>query len=314
MNSIIQKKANSFFVRIKQNTQLYIMLIPGLLFLFIYKFVPLYGLSIAFKDFNIFLGDNPFEAITLSPFVGWEHFERLFGNPDFAHVLKNTLIINGYKIIFLFPLPLISAIMLNEFQQKNYKKLIQTSIYIPYFFSWVVVFGIFYSLLGNQGIVNRLFSLIGLPNVSFFTDKSIFRGLLVLTEGWKETGWYTVIYLAAITSIDPELYEAAKIDGAGKLKQIIHITLPSLFSTIVLLLIMKVGYILDTGFEQILVMYNPTVYDVADVIQTNVYRKGLGQMDFSLGTALGLFNSVVSFILIVGSNAISKKIIKRSIW
>jgi len=314
MNSITRKKTNSFFNRIKQNTQLYIMLIPGLAFLFIYKFVPLYGLSIAFKDFNIFLGDNPFEAIMLSPFVGWDHFERLFGNPDFAHVFKNTLIINGYKIIFLFPLPLISAIMLNEISQKTYKKLIQTSIYIPYFFSWVVVFGIFYSLLGNQGIVNRLFSLVGLPNISFFTDKSLFRGLLVVTEGWKEVGWYTVIYLAAITSIDPELYEAAKIDGAGKLKQIWHITFPSLFSTIILLLIMKVGYILDTGFEQILVMYNPTVYDVADVIQTNVYRKGLGQMDFSLGTALGLFNSVISFILIVGSNAISKRIIKRSIW
>ena len=154
----------------------------------------------------------------------------------------------------------------------------------------------------------------GLPSISFFTEKSVFRSLMVVTEGWKETGWYAVIYLASITSIDPSLYEAAKIDGAGKLKQIKHITLPSLFPTIVLLLIMKVGYILDTGFEQILVMYNPTVYDVADVIQTNVYRKGMGQMDFSLGTALGLFNSVISFILIVGSNTISKKFIKRSIW
>ena len=287
---------------------------PGLIFLFIYKFVPLFGLLIAFKDFNIFLGENPFESIMLSPYVGWDHFIRLFGNPDFAQVLKNTLIINGYKIIFLFPLPLIAAIMLNEIRQKTYKKLIQTFIYIPYFFSWVVVFGIFYSLLGNQGIVNELLTLMGLPSISFFTEKSVFRSLLVVTEGWKETGWYAVIYLASITSIDPSLYEAAKIDGAGKLKQIKHITLPSLFPTIVLLLIMKVGYILDTGFEQILVMYNPTVYDVADVIQTNVYRKGMGQMDFSLGTALGLFNSVISFILIVGSNTISKKFIKRSIW
>jgi putative aldouronate transport system permease protein len=314
MNSITPKKTNSFFTRIKPNIGLYIMLMPGLIFLFIYKFVPLFGLLIAFKDFNIFLGENPFESIMLSPYVGWDHFIRLFGNPDFAQVLKNTLIINGYKIIFLFPLPLIAAIMLNEIRQKTYTKLIQTFIYIPYFFSWVVVFGIFYSLLGNQGIVNELLTLMGLPSISFFTEKSVFRSLLVVTEGWKETGWYAVIYLASITSIDPSLYEAAKIDGAGKLKQIKHITLPSLFPTIVLLLIMKVGYILDTGFEQILVMYNPTVYDVADVIQTNVYRKGMGQMDFSLGTALGLFNSVISFILIVGSNTISKKFIKRSIW
>ena len=293
---------------------LYLMLIPGLFFLFIYKFVPLYGLLIGFKDFNIFLGDNPFQAISLSEWVGLEHFKRLFSMPDFGRVLANTLIINTMKIIFLFPLPILSAIMLNEIRCISYKKTAQTLIYIPYFFSWVVVFGIFYSLLGSQGIVNEFLKQLGIGSISFFTDQGIFRWLLVATEGWKENGWYTVIYVAALTGIDPELYEAAKIDGANRLKQIVHVTLPGLFSTIVLMLIMKVGYILDTGFEQILVMYNPTVYSVADVIQTYVYRIGLGQMDYSLGTALGLFNSVIAFVLIVGSNTASKRLVSRSIW
>ena len=298
----------------KGNAPLYVMLLPGLFFLVIYKLLPLYGLLIAFKDFNIFLGSNPLEAIWQSPWVGFAHFERLFGNPDFGKVFANTLIINGYKILFLFPLPLICAILLNEIRWKLYKKMMQTFIYIPYFFSWVVVFGIFFSLLGSYGIVNQVLAQLGLPTVSFFTDNSVFRGVLVVTEGWKEVGWYTVIYMAAISALDPTLYEAAKIDGASTLQQMFFVTIPGLFPTIVLLFIMKVGYILDTGFEQILVMYNPTVYEVADVIKTYVYRLGLGQMDFSMGTALGLFNAVVAFILIVGANTLSKKTLGRSIW
>lgn len=309
-----KRKNHSLKNRIRLYRALYVMLLPGLFFLIVYKFIPLYGILIAFKDFNIFLGDNPFQAISLSPWIGLSHFRRLFNMPDFGHVLVNTLVINSIKILFLFPLPILTAIMLNEIRSRAYKKLTQTLIYIPYFFSWVVVFGIFYSFLGSQGMINSLFTSLGLPTVSFFTDRSIFRGLLVVTEGWKENGWYTIIYLSAITGIDSQLYEAAKIDGASKFSQILHVTLPGLFSTIVLMLIMKVGYILDTGFEQILVMYNPTVYSVADVIQTYVYRIGLGQMDFSLGTALGLFNSVIAFVLIVGSNAISKKMVQRSIW
>ena len=305
---------SSLVNRLRLYKALYVMLLPGLFFLFVYKFVPLYGILIAFEDFNIFLGDNPFQAISLSPWVGLSHFERLFCMPDFTHVLINTLIINSLKILVLFPLPIITAIMLNEIRIPLYKKVTQTLIYIPYFFSWVVVFGIFYTFLGSQGMINSLLNALGLPAVSFFTDKSIFRWVLVATEGWKENGWYTIIYLSAITGIDSQLYEAAKIDGASKFKQILHVTLPGLYSTIVLMLIMKVGYILDTGFEQILVMYNPTVYSVADVIQTYVYRVGLGQMDFSLGTALGLFNSVIAFALIVCSNALSKKLVQRSIW
>lgn len=308
------RKPYGLLAYLQDHYLLYLMLIPGLFFLIVYKFLPLYGITIAFKDYSIFAGSNPIDAIAKSPWVGFKHFDRLFSSSQFVKVLLNTLIINGYKILFLFPIPIICAIMLNEIRNVAYRKLAQTAIYVPYFFSWVIVFGIFYSLLGTYGIVNSALAALGQERISFFSDTNVFRGLLVFTEGWKEIGWNTVIYLAAITAIDPTLYEAARVDGAGKLRQIWNITLPGLAPTIVLMLILKVGYILETGFEQILVFYNATVYDVADVIQTYVYRMGLGQADFSLGTALGLFNSVVAFILIVGANTVCKKLLHRSIW
>ena len=303
-----------FFRYVRRHPMMYLMLIPGLFFLFIYKFAPLYGILIAFKDYNIFAGSNPIDAIAKSPWVGFANFERLFKSSEFIKVLVNTLIINGMKILFLFPIPIICAILLNEIRNKAFRKLSQTAIYVPYFFSWVVVFGIFYSLFGSYGVVNNVIAALGHARIKFFTDTGIFRWLLVFTEGWKEIGYNTVIYLAAITGIDIALYEAASVDGANKWKQIWHVTMPGLLPTIVLMFILKVGYILDTGFEQVLVFYNPAEYDVADIIQTYVYRLGMGQMDFPLSTALGLFNSVVAFVLIVSANMISKKLIHRSIW
>ncbi len=290
------------------------MLIPGLFFLFINKFLPLYGTLIAFKDYNIFTGNNPLDAIAKSPWVGFEHFRRLFSSDQFFKVLKNTLVINGMKILWLFPVPIITAILLNEIKAKTYKAITQTVIYVPYFFSWVVIFGIFYSLFGSYGIVNTIITKTGGERIGFFTDPQVFRGMLVFSEGWKEVGYNTIIYLATITAIDPTLYEAAKIDGANKWLQIWNITIPGILPTIVLMLILKVGNILTTGFEQVLVFYNPSVYDVADIIQTYVYRLGIGQMNFPLSTALGLFNSVVALILIVSSNAVSRKTLSRSIW
>lgn len=303
-----------FFRYVRRHPMMYLMLIPGLFFLLIYKFAPLYGILIAFKNYNIFAGSNPIDAIAKSPWVGFANFERLFKSSEFIKVLANTLIINGMKILFLFPIPIICAILLNEIRNKTFRKLSQTAIYVPYFFSWVVVFGIFYSLFGSYGVVNNVIAALGHARIKFFTDTGIFRWLLVFTEGWKEIGYNTVIYLAAITGIDIALYEAASVDGANKWKQIWHVTMPGLLPTIVLMFILKVGYILDTGFEQVLVFYNPAVYDVADIIQTYVYRLGMGQMDFPLSTALGLFNSVVAFVLIVSANMISKKLIHRSIW
>lgn len=293
---------------------MYLMLIPGLFFLFIYKFWPLYGILMAFKDYQIFRGDNPMQAIALSDWVGFAHFERLFAGDQFFKVLRNTLEINLMKILWIFPIPILAAILLNEIRNVVYKKLTQTLIYVPYFFSWVIIFGIFYSLLGNYGIVNEILVLLGGERIGFFTDTNIFRSVLVFTEGWKEVGYNTIIYLAAITGIDQGLYEAAKVDGANKWRQIWHITIPGILPTVVLMLILKVGNILNTGFEQVLVFYNAAVYEVADIIQTYVYRLGIGQMNFSLATAVGLFNSVVALILIMGCNAICRKTLKRSIW
>ncbi len=303
-----------FFIYLRQHWILYIMLIPGLFFLILYKLAPLYGLQIAFKDYNIFAAENPIAAMAASEWVGFKHFRRLFGDSQFVVALRNTLVINFQKILFLFPVPICCAILLNEIRNKTYQRLCQTMIYVPYFFSWVLIFGIFYSLLGSYGIVNNIIVALGGSRVQFFTDQSVFRGVLVFTEGWKEVGYNTVIYLAAITGIDMGLYEAARIDGANKWKQIWHITIPGLLPTIVLMLILKVGHILNTGFEQILIFYSAPVYDVADIIETFVYRMGIGKMDFSLGTAMGLFNAIVAFILIIGSNAVSRKTLGRSIW
>ena len=303
-----REKGNTW-VKIRKDWDLYLLLIPGLVFLFIFKYTPMYGLVIAFQDYSIFRG------IRESPWVGWKHFERLIESDQFVSVLSNTIIISLYKLVFLFPLPIIVAILLNELRKMLFKRVIQSIIYLPHFISWVIVSGLFVNLLSlNGGIVNTVIKNLGGEPIAFFMDPGVFRPLLVVTEGWKEVGWGTIVYLAAIASIDPQLYEAAKIDGANRLRQIWHITLPGIASTIVLMLILRLGNMLEAGTEQILVMYNPVVYNVADVIGTYVYRIGLGASDYSFSTAVGMFESVVGFILVVSGNWFCKKYLGRSIW
>ncbi len=309
-----REKSRRTWLYIKHHPTMYLMLLPGLFFLFIYKLLPLYGIQIAFRDYNIFLGSNPIDAIAKSEWIGLEYFQKLFSSSQFFKVLRNTLIISCLKMIFLFPIPIVCAILLNEIHKKLYHRIVQTVIYIPYFFSWVLIFGVFYTLISSYGVINSILTALGFGRLDFLTDPGSFLGLIVFTEGWKDTGYNTIIYLASITAIDTTLYEAAKVDGASKWRQIWHITLPGLLPTIVLMLILRVGNILNAGFEQILVFYNPAVYNTADIIDTYVYRIGLGQMDFSLSSAMSLFNSVVAFILIVGANTISKKLLKRGIW
>lgn len=289
--------------------ELYLLLVPGLVFLLLFKYTPMYGIIIAFKDFNIFAG------FADSPWVGFKHFERLFTSPDFSVVLINTIIISLLKIGILFPLPIVIAIMLNEMRKLFFKRWIQTIIYLPHFLSWVIVSGLFIDLLStNGGLVNKLLVALNMEPIAFFLDNSVFRGLLVTSAGWKETGWSTIVYLAAFTTIDPQLYEAAKIDGAGKMKQLIHVTLPGIAPIIVLMFILRLGNIMEAGTEQILVMYNPVVYKVSDVIGTYVYRMGLGNQDYSFTTAVGLFEAVISFALIITGNALSRKYLQRGIW
>lgn len=310
----IQEDSGSFKRYFKMHYPLYLMLVPGLLYIFFFKLLPYYGIQIGFKDYNIFIGDSPLQAIGLSKWVGLKHFKRLFSGSIFNRLLRNTLSINGLRILVLFPVPIIVAIFLCETRNRLMRSIAQTSIFIPYFFSWTIIYGIFVSILDQHGLVNNLISAMGGEKVVFLTGPTIFRWVLIFTDGWKTVGYNAVIFMAAIIAIDPQLYEAARIDGATKWQQIWHITIPSIMPTIVLMLILKVGHILDVGWEQVLIFYNPAVYETADVIQTYVYRIGIGQMNFSQATAMELFNSVVAFILIVVSNYISKKTLHKSIW
>lgn len=300
------KKSLNYFV---DHLDIYILLIPGLLFLFLFKYTPMYGIIIAFKDFNIFQG------ISGSEWVGLQNFKELFSSDEFYQVFRNTLLISLYKITFLFPIPIFIAILLNEIRYVFFKRTIQTIIYLPHFLSWVIISGLFINILSpSGGFINQVIKAFGGTPVYFMMDNNWFRSVLVATAGWKEIGWNAIIFIAAIAGVDQEIYEAATVDGAGRIKKMIYITLPSIMSTIVLMLILRIGNVLEAGTEQILTMYNPGVYKTADVIGTYVYRVGLGQMDYSFSTAVGLFNSVVGFILIVVGNQVSKKLIQKSIW
>ncbi|MDF2922594.1 MAG: binding-protein-dependent transport system inner rane component [Paenibacillaceae bacterium] len=307
--AISATRRNETWNRIRKYTDLYILLIPGLLFLLLFKYTPMYGVIIAFQDFNIFKGING------SPWVGLDQFEKLIQSEEFLQVLINTLMISLYKILFLFPLPIVVAIMLNEVHKMVFKRVVQTIIYLPHFLSWVIISGLFLTILSpSSGLVNDIIRSFGGSPISFMTDNDYFRSVMVFTAGWKETGWSAIIFMAAIAGIEQEQYEAAAIDGAGRIKQMMYITVPGIMPTIVLMFILRLGGLLEAGTEQILTMYNTLVYPTGDVIGTFVYRMGLGKMDYSFSTAVGLFNSVIGFLLIVSGNLISRKVVKRSIW
>ncbi|QHW33584.1 sugar ABC transporter permease [Paenibacillus rhizovicinus] len=300
---------NSRWKLARSNWDMYALLIPGLIFLLLFKYTPMYGVVIAFQDFNIFSG------IKGSEWVGLDQFQKLVHSDDFYQVLTNTLLISLYKIIILFPIPIVVALLLNEVRKMLFKRAIQTIIYLPHFLSWVVISGLFVTLLSpTDGLVNQIITAFGGKPLSFLQDNSLFRSVVVFTAGWKEVGWNAIIFIAAIAGIDQEQYEAASIDGAGRIRKMISITLPGIMPTIVLMFILRIGSLLEAGTEQILTMYNPLVYDSGDVIGTFVYRMGLGQQDYSFSTAVGLFNSLVGFILIISGNMLSKKFLKRSIW
>ncbi|SDK98547.1 ABC transporter permease [Paenibacillus jilunlii] len=292
-----------------RNRDYYVLLIPGLLFLLLFKYTPLYGVLIAFQDFNIF------DGIRGSEWVGLEQFHKLVQSEEFGQVFMNTLLISVYKIVLLFPVPILIALVLNEVRLMFFKRTIQTIIYLPHFLSWVIISGLFVTILSTSGgLVNNIIQWFGGEPISFFVSNQYFRSLVVFTAGWKEVGWNAIVFIAAIAGIDQEQYEAASIDGAGRIRRMLYISLPGILPTVVLMFILRLGSVLDAGTEQILTMYNPVVYETADVIGTFVYRIGLGKMDYSFSTAVGLFNSVVGFILIVSGNYISRKLLKRGIW
>ncbi|TVX96278.1 ABC transporter permease [Cohnella terricola] len=295
--------------QVRRNYDLYLLLIPGLVFLAIFKYTPIYGLVIAFQDFNIFKG------IDGSEWAGLKQFERLFSSDDFVRVMTNTLLISLYKIVILFPIPIAIAIFLNEVGKMWFKRTIQTIIYLPHFLSWVIIAGLFINIMSpSTGIVNNIIEFFGGEPINFFMDNNYFRSVVVATAGWKEAGWNAIIFIAAIAGLDPELYEASKLDGASRIQQIFTITLPGIASTIVLMFILRIGNVLEAGTEQILLLYNPTVYETGDVIGTYIYRMGLTSMEYSFSTAVGLFESVIGFFLVIGGNWMAKRVTGKGIW
>lgn len=281
---------------------LYLMILPGLLFFLLFRYLPMGGIVIAFQDYN------PFSGFGGSEWVGFAHFERLFGEPDFWSLLKNTLILSALNLFLFFPAPVLIAVVLNEVRVQWFKKFVQTAIYMPHFLSWVVVVGITVILFATQeGAINKELADAGFNRIELMTDPDYFRIMYVLQSIWKEAGWNAVIFLAALASIDPTLYEAAVVDGANRWKQLWHITLPALKSTIIILFILRLGHVMDIGFEHIYLMQNSLNLAVSDVFDTYVYRSGVLQGEFSYTTAVGLFKSVIGLVLILLANKLSKK-------
>ena len=286
---------------LKSKWQLLFLLLPGIIYYIIFRYIPMAGIVAAFKDYKPLLG------IFASPFAGLKYFERLLTSPEFLRVFSNTIIISVYKIIFFFPFPILLALMLNEVRSLTGKRIAQSVFYLPHFLSWVIFAGIINSLLSVNGLINYIIRLFGGDSQVFLANPNYFRTIVVVTSIWKEAGWNTVIYLAAIAGISPELYEAAAMDGAGLLRRIGHITLPCIRSTIIITLILRLGSVMDAGFEQILLLYNIAVYDVGDILGTYVYRMGITRGQVSLSTAADLFKGVVGLILICGANYIIRK-------
>lgn len=291
-------------MRLRRQLPLYVMLIPAIAVTFIYHYVPLFGLTIAFQDFIPAKG----MGLNSQTWIGLENFEFVFAMPNTKSVIWNTLFISSMKVVSLIVFPVLTAILLNEMGNRTVKRWVQTIIYLPYFLSWVILSGILVQILSpSSGIIADLFKAFGLETPYFLGDPKVFPYTLVVTDLWKEFGFKAIVYLSALTGINPELYEAAEIDGANRFRQITSITLPCLAPTIILMTTLAIGSILNAGFEQVFNLYNPSVYSTGDIIDTMVYRIGIQQSQFGIATAVGMFKSVVSCVLVTLSYFMAKK-------
>lgn len=288
---------------------LYLLSVPGILYFFLFKYVPLFGSVIAFQNYNIFKG------ITGSDWVGLEHFQKMFSHYDFLRILNNTLLLGLYDLVIAFPVPILLAILLNEVRMIVFKRLLQTIVYMPHFLSWVVISGIFMGIFSmDAGVVNKALGFLGMQPIYFLGEDSYIRSILIGSGIWRDSGYGTIIFLAAIAGINPDLYEAAEVDGAGRLKQIWSITLPSLLPTIMILLLLHIGKFLDLGFERVFVFLNPLNLESGEILDTYIYKAGLLSQQYSYTTAIGLFKSVVGLMLILIGNFFSKKTTGESLY
>lgn len=286
----------------------YLMALPMIAYYIIFHYVPMYGAVIAFKDFRPALG------IAGSEWVGLQHFIHFIDSHYFWKLMRNTFLLSGYSLLFGFPAPIILALLINELRSERFKKTVQTITYLPHFISLVVICGMIIELTNSKGLINDLIVLFGGERATLLADPGLFRTIYVSSSIWTELGWGTIIYLAALSGVNPHLFEAAEIDGAGRFKKIRYITIPSIMPTIIILLILKMGTLLSVGWEKVLLLYNPVIYETADVISTYVYRRGLEQADYSYSSAVGLFNAIINFALLYFANRFSRKASETSLW
>ena len=286
----------------------YLMLLPVIIYYLVFHYWPMVGIVIAFQKYVPGLGF--FE----SPWVGFKHFTDFFNSFYFWRLIKNTFLLNFWLLIFGFPAPIILALLLNEVRKSWFKRTVQTVTYIPHFISIVVIVGIIKDFTATDGLINQMRDILGSESISFLQNPEYFRTIYITSDIWQSIGWSSIIYFAALSAVDPNLYEAAEMDGAGRFRKMWHITLPAIRPTIVILLILTIGNLLSSGFEKILLLYQPLTYETADVISTYVYRKGIENSSFSFATAVGLFNTIVNFILLILANTISRKVSDNSLW
>ena len=303
-----RRSRRSVWLRMRKYWQIYLLIIPALLVLIYFKYYPMYGVQIAFRDYKIVKG------ITGSKWVGLKWFRKLFNTPKFSQVVWNTLYLNVLHLFTSLPLAIFFGLVLNECNVIGYKRVIQTVSYVPHFLSWVIVYAIFNNMLADKGIINSMIKALGGQSVVFLSQSRYFRSILVISDLWKNTGWNTIVILAAITSIDPSLYEAAVMNGANRLQRMAHVTLPSIRSICVVLLILRLGSIMADDVTQVLVFYNTAVYDVGDVLGTYMYRQGLGKMEYSFSSAAGLFQSVIGMALILITNKFAHMMGEQGLW
>ncbi|MCU6707989.1 ABC transporter permease subunit [Paenibacillus sp. J5C_2022] len=293
------------FVR---NKYVYIMLLPVVAYYVIFHYGPMYGVQIAFKDYS------PSRGFWNSSWIGFQHFNDFFNSFFFWRLLKNTLLISLYEVIFAFPSAIILALLLNEVRRMAFKRWVQTITYLPHFISLVVISGMLIDFLARDGIINQILGLVGIEAIPFFSLSEWFRTIYIGSGVWQNVGWGSIIFLAAISNIDPSLYEAAKVDGAGRLRQVISITIPSMMPTIMIMFILQIGSFMAVGTDKILLLYNPTIYETADVIGTYVYRKGILESSYSYTAAIGLFNSIINLVLLVLANYWSRRKTDSGLW
>jgi len=303
------RKVNIWRALVKHRA-LYLLMVPGIAFYIIFKYIPMYGVLIAFQEYRVTRG------VWNSEWVGFKHFIHFFYNtPNAWNLIRNTLLLNIYEIIFHFPAPIVLAILLNELKSVIFKRLAQTISYMPHFLSTVVIVGMVVNFLSPQsGIINHMLAALGFERTMFMGDPDWFRTIYISSEIWQKLGWGTILYLAAIAGIDPTLYEAARIDGASRFQQVRHITFVGMVPVIVILFVLNLGNMMEIGYQKIILLYNPLVYETADVINTFVYRRGILRADFSFATAIGLFQSLIGFILVVLANRAARKYTETSLW